>query len=366
MIQLISFAISVIILFFGHVLAWFILSNWFFANFLSSLISALVLTIFFVSILLASYFIHKHDSLVTRLYYLLAGAWTGILINFLLSFVLVFIFKLLFPAWFLGNLLLPISVIVLTSILSTYGFHNAFALKIKEYEVKIKDLSSYWHNKEIVHISDIHIGPIYRKKFFSKIIKEVNKLEPEAVFITGDLFDGMESDFSWLNHPFTNFKIKKGIYYSFGNHDLYLGFNRVKQLLADSPVIILDNKMMVVEGLQLIGINYSFNKDFDLYKAILNQVGYDKRKPSILLYHEPKNISLAVRAGIDLQLSGHTHRGQIFPFNLITRLVYRGHNYGLFNESDFSLIINSGLGTWGPPMRTIGQGEIVKIKLLPL
>jgi predicted MPP superfamily phosphohydrolase len=218
----------------------------------------------------------------------------------------------------------------------------------------------------VVQISDVHLGAVYRENFLSRSLNRINKLEPEAVFITGDLFDGMESDFSWIHAPFANLKTKKGIYYSFGNHDLYLGFNRVKDLLGNGQINILDNKLVLVDGLQIIGINYSFNQDFDLYEKILEQSGYDEAKPSILLFHEPKNTQLAAKAGIDLQLSGHTHDGQLFPFNFIAKLAYKGYGYGLFVKNGLSLIVNGGLGTWGPPMRTASRSEIVKITLLPL
>jgi predicted MPP superfamily phosphohydrolase len=247
--------------------------------------------------------------------------------------------------------------------LSFFGLYKAWQPKVVNYEVAIKDLPAAWENKVVVQISDVHLGPVYRERFFGRLLKKVQALNPEAVFITGDLFDGMESDFTWLNHPFTKMNIPRGIYYSFGNHDLYLGFNRAIQLLKDNPVIILDNKMVVQDGLQIIGINYSFNKDFDLESAILDQVGYDKNKPSILLFHEPKNIALAKKAEIDLQLSGHTHNGQLFPFNYLAKLSYKGYGHGLFNEGDFSLIVNRGAGTWGPPMRTSGQSEISRIIL---
>lgn len=154
----------------------------------------------------------------------------------------------------------------------------------------------------------------------------------------------------------------RGVYYSFGNHDLYLGFDRAKELLKE-PVQVLDNRLVTVDGLQIIGLSYSFNKDFDLEKEILEQVGYNQSQPSILLFHEPKNILLAKNAKIDLQLSGHTHRGQLFPINWIVRGIYQGYGYGLFQEGDFSLIVTNGVGTWGPPLRTSGRGEIVKIIL---
>jgi predicted MPP superfamily phosphohydrolase len=363
MMQLIIFAISAIVLFLGHFFAWFIVISWVSDSPIFIIISVSIILFLFFSILLASFLIHKHDNLFTRLYYLFASVWTGLIVNFLISFSILYTIKYFFALVFSNSLLFPGLVVLFTNVLSIYGLYNAFHPRIKEYEVKIKDLSPYWQNKYIVQISDVHLGPIYREKNFSRAIDKINKLQPEAVFITGDLFDGMESDFSWLHLSFSKMKTKQGIYYSFGNHDLYLGFDRVTKLLAKSPVIILDNKMKTVEGLQLIGINYSFNKNFDLYKAILDQVGYDEKLPSLLLYHEPKNIRLAEKAGIDLQLSGHTHRGQMFPFSLIAKLVYKGYNHGLFKIGDFNLLVNSGLGTWGPPMRTTAQAEIVKIKL---
>ena len=197
-------------------------------------------------------------------------------------------------------------------------------------------------------------------------INKINSLEPAAVFITGDLFDGMKSDFSWLTPDFIKFKTSKGVFYSYGNHDLYLGFNRINDLLKDHNINILDNKLKVVDGLQIIGINYSFNHDFNLHQEILNQSGYNEAKASLLLFHEPKNIDLAVKAGIDLQLSGHTHRGHLFPLGLIVNLFYKGYGYGLFQVGSFSLVVNNGLGTWGPPMRTSGNSEIVKVILKPL
>lgn len=121
--------------------------------------------------------------------------------------------------------------------------------------------------------------------------------------------------------------------------------------------------METVDGLQIIGIDYSFNTDFDLEKAILKQVNYDQGKPSILLFHVPKNTDLAKAAGIDLQLSGHTHDGQLWPFNYVAKWAFRGYNYGLFTTGDFSLIVNGGAGSWGPPMRTAARSEIVKITL---
>lgn len=369
MMQLIFFAVSALVLLLGHFLAWLAIVKFFNVNSVEGKILVASIIIFiFISILLSSFLIHKWDNLFTRWYYIISAFWIGVLVNFGLMLAVASIWKFIGP-----NLGLTFNssqnqlfLIIGTIILSAFGLFNAFVPKITDYEVKIKDLPTAWHNKEIIQISDVHLGPVYRKRFFSRVITKINKLQPEAVFITGDLFDGMEADFTWMNHPFSKLETKKGIYYVFGNHDLYLGFNYVHELLKDSPVVILDNKMITKDGLQLIGMNYSFNQDFDLSEAILDNLGYSEKLPSILLYHEPKHVDLAMKAGIDLQLSGHTHRGQLFPFNWLANIVYKGYGYGLFEKKDFSLVTNSGIGTWGPPMRTSSRSEIVRIILKPL
>jgi len=366
MMQLIFFAVSILAVFLGHAVFWLAVTKllhiaaWQHHFILISLISFL-----FVSTIIASYLIHKWDNPFTRWYYMIAGFWIGLLVNFGLMAILILFFRL-FGVVF--DFTVPAGIMKFiffggASLVSLYGLYNAWNPQVIEYEVAIKDLPDYWNNKVVVQVSDVHLGPVYRKRFFSRLIARVDNLKPEAVFITGDLFDGMEADFSWMNHPFSKLQTPSGIYYSFGNHDLYLGFNRVISLLKENPVRILDNKMETVNGLQIIGLNYSFNSDFDLEAAILKQVNYDQRKPSILLFHAPKNVPLAKSAGIDLQLSGHTHDGQLFPFNLIAKLAHHGYGYGLFQEGDFSIIINGGAGTWGPPIRTSSRSEIVKIIL---
>jgi len=365
MMQIIFFSVSFLVVLLGHVFFWYVLVKLFEVTGSGRIVTALIILFLFLGVIIASYLIHKWDNFFTRYYYIFAGLWIGLLVNSGIMTALILVIKL--AGWGFGFSLpvLYFKIIFLagTLLLSIFGAFQAGNPKVTAYTVYIKNLPAEWDNKTVVQISDVHLGPVYRGKFFYRLIDKVNTLNPEAVFITGDLFDGMEANFSWLNHPFTRLNVPQGIYYSFGNHDLYLGFDRALGLLKENPVTILDNKMVTVNGLQIIGINYSFNKDFDLEEAILKQVNYTRAKPSILLFHEPKNLALAKAAEIDLQLSGHTHQGQLWPFNLVSRWMYKGYGYGLFEKDDFSLIINRGAGTWGPPMRTTGRSEIVKITL---
>lgn len=367
MMQLLFFALSSIFLLFGHVFLYFGLFKFFLPSSPGlKLLVILLLIFFFLGVLFSSYMIHVRDSLMTRYLYIIFSSWIGVLLNIILVAILLVVIKLILSAFSItiSPSLLSWLLLALTLAISLFGFYRAFSPRIVNYDISIKDLPEFWEGKKIVHISDVHIGPIYREKFLSKVFDKINTLAPEAVFISGDFFDGMEADFSWLERPLAKLKAPKGIYYGFGNHDLYLGFDQVIKLVADKNLIVLDNSLKIVEGLQIIGINYSFKRDFDLEKEILYQTGYDKNKASILVFHSPKNTYLARKAGIDLQLSGHTHDGQLFPFNFLAKIMHDGYGYGFFNDGqEFNLVVSSGVGTWGPPMRTAARSEIVQITL---
>jgi len=365
--QLVFFAASIIVLLGGHAILWLFLVKFLSLTAFNTRLALLAVLLFlFLSSILASYLIHRRDNLFTRWYYIITGFWIGWLLNFALALALIGLMKFSALAFHYTwpHLVLEIIFFGAATLFSLWGVYNATTPRVTEYTIPIKDLPEAWNNKSIVQISDVHLGPVYRQRFFSRLVDQIQDLDPIALFITGDLFDGMESDFSWFDHDLNRLSLEKGIYYSFGNHDLYLGFNRVVELLKDKPLQIMDNKMVVVDGLQIIGINYAFNNDFELDQEILKQVGYDKNKPSLLMFHDPNDIPLAKSAGINLQLSGHTHNGQLIPLNWLEKFYYHGYNYGFFSAGDFNVVISSGTGTWGPPMKTVGHSEIVRIKLI--
>ncbi|MDA3802664.1 MAG: metallophosphoesterase [Patescibacteria group bacterium] len=364
MTQLLIFASTSIVLLGGHILAYYLLQRLLIIN-EGNIILICVLSFLFLSILISSFLIHKLDNGFTRNYYYFSSIWVGILVNLGVMAAIVLLARPILSSFGLSLSLIQFRAVFLIGvvILSGFGLYRAYYPRIKSYEVYINDLPDSWDGKKVAHLSDVHLGPIYREKFLARIIKKTNSINPEAVFITGDLFDGMEANFSWLDDPLKNFKSEKGIYYGFGNHDLYLGFDRAKKILKDKNVIFLDDKLVEVDGLQIIGINYTFETDSNLEKDILRHENYRKDKPNILLFHTPKNIKLSKEVGIDLQLSGHTHDGQLFPFNFPAKWMHKGYGYGLFEEDDFSLIVNGGVGTWGPPMRTTARAEIIEITL---
>ena len=237
-------------------------------------------------------------------------------------------------------------------------------MQVKRIKVEIKNLPEAWRGKTIVQISDVHLGNIYKSDFLAEVVKKTNALHPEAVMITGDLFDGMDGNLDPLVAPLNDLKTEKGIYFVTGNHETYLGVKESLRVLAKTDVKVLSDEVVDLDGLKIIGISYpeSFVGDDEIVKLKLLQPKF-LGQPNILLYHAPVNILAAKDLGVNLQLSGHTHLGQQFPFNFVTKIIYKGYDYGLHTLGDFSIYTTSGVGTWGIPMRLGTQSEIVAIEL---
>jgi predicted MPP superfamily phosphohydrolase len=154
--------------------------------------------------------------------------------------------------------------------------------------------------------------------------------------------------------------LKAKTFFVTGNHESYLGIDNVEKVLSSTNVDFLEDRMAEYKGLQIIGMNFgeSFNG------PDLSKVKFDSSKPSVLLYHSPSGVEESSKAGISLQLSGHTHAGQIDPFNLILKLFYPAIS-GLHKFGNMYLYISPGTGTWGPPIRVGSLNEITVLNLIP-
>ncbi len=361
----IFFIITVICFLGGHALvflAWRYHLNF---NFQANLYLFFLILLFFILSTTAIPLIRFRDNAWTRLGYLLAALWGGVMLNSLLLFIFFWLVTnvLTIFNFYLNADLVSILFFILQGPLLLVEFLLAYFLRVRKITVKIKNLPASWEGKTIAHISDVHLGPIWRQQFFKKLLKKVHSLQADAICITGDLFDGVEIDFSWLNHLPNKFTAPLGVYYSFGNHDEDLGSDKVRELLAGGGIQLLENKLIEVEGLQIIGLVCGFARPLDVRETLLNKLGYDSHKPSILLFHEPRDLPAVQAAGISLQLSGHTHAGQMFPFNFANKALYNGHDFGVFNKQGLTLSVTSGAGTWGPPLRLGPPSEIVLVTL---
>jgi predicted MPP superfamily phosphohydrolase len=248
----------------------------------------------------------------------------------------------------------------LAILFTIYGAIEARNPKLKFLEVPIKNLPGEWEGKTAVQISDLHAGAINDVKYVEKIADMIKSVNPDIIFITGDFFDGTCPHPGSFIPPLNELNPPAGIYFVTGNHETYEGLDKVVAVLQKSKVKMLRDENINIKGLNIIGIEYpsqGMSKDI---RPVLKLA--EKNTANILLYHQPTSIKQAREAGINLQLAGHVHKGQIWPINFITRLIYGKYHYGYFNEGDYSIYTSSGAGSWGPPIRTSGDNEIVVLK----
>lgn len=343
------------------IIRFFVITNAFLKSALFILISFLSIS-FILSMILARW----QENILTRTFYFLSGFWLGLLTNLIIAgavmWLIVWISRL--AGFNVNTVVLGVVFFVAALGVSAYGAWNSFNPRIKNITVNIPDLPEQWKNKKIVQLSDVHLGIIYQENFMKSVVKEVNKISPEMVVVTGDLFDGTDGDLNSLISPLNDIKAEKGVFFITGNHETYLGVEKVFGVLQKTKINILRDQVVDVGGLRLVGIDYpEMGKPQDL-AAKLDSLKKDfYGKPNVLLYHSPANIDLFMRSGVNLQLSGHTHEGQIFPFGYITKLIYGSYDYGLHRIGDYTIYTTTGVGTWGPPMRIGNTPEIVVITL---
>lgn len=308
---------------------------------------------FIVASIVGSYFYNWG----TRVYYTLSAVWIGF-------FVYLFFASALYGIVVgITGVLLPqvgVALIGLAVAVSIYGVLHARKIYIQEVEVALQNLPAQWKGRKAVWVSDLHLGQLHGPSFAKRVVDMINALPHDIVFIGGDLYDGTGApDIEELALPLGKCKAPLGVYYITGNHEEYGDSERFLKAIRAAGIRTLIDEMVAIDGLQLIGVDYRNASNTDAFEKILAGFSIDSGKPSILLKHEPKDLAVAEKAGISLQISGHTHRGQQWPFEYIARFVYKGYAYGLKRFKNMQVYVSSGTGTWGPPLRVRTNCEIV-------
>lgn len=356
--------IFLLISFIGHYFIYFSLTRYFDLSGNDNIWLGGVLFILSLSFLGTTVFAHYYDNKRTRYSYFLASLWLWFGLYLVFFFAVIWVFALI-----IGNLdiFIPmnffgIMAIGASSIISLYGFYHATHIHITRIRVPIQNLPHEWEGKKVIHISDIHLGHILRARFLKRIVRKINQEDGEIVCITGDLFDGMDGSLEHLIDPLDQIEAPKGILYVDWNHEAYLGIERALKIVSKTKTKILHDEIYTLDGLDFIWIDYTGEKR-KLSEVIMSIPWYSRNKPTILLYHVPEQIDEIVKTGVDLELCGHTHRGQLWPSCYISRLLFRGRDYGLHTIGNYSLNVSSGVWTWWPPMRVGSKAEIVVIEL---
>jgi hypothetical protein len=252
-----------------------------------------------------------------------------------------------------------LSLAVLTGV---YGMVNARWIRVREVTVKLAGLPASWRGRRAVLMSDLHLGNVIGRSFCLRIVEMVRRLNPDIVFIAGDLFDGSKADPNELAASLFTLSPPFGVYLSTGNHEEFGGLAHYIEFLSRGGIRVLNNERVIVDGLHIAGVPYGDSTYPVRLRTFLEGLHLNAEEASILLNHVPNRLPIVEQAWVSLQLSGHTHGGQIFPFSWITHRAFGKFTYGLQRFGALQVYTSSGAGTWGPPMRVGTHPEIVLLR----
>ena len=264
-----------------------------------------------------------------------------------------------------------LAVLVATPLITVIGFLMARRVaRVVDIEVPVEKLASSLDGFTIAQISDVHVGPTIKREFVERIVDRVNGLAPDMVAITGDLVDGSVRQLAQHTAPLANLKSRHGTYVVTGNHEYYSGapawIGELERLgahvlLNEHVVLDHDGAPITVAGVtDYSAHHFDPSQKSDPRGAL---AGAPPGAVKLLLAHQPRSAPAAAAAGYDLQLSGHTHGGQFWPWNLFVRFS-QPFTAGLHRLGRMWIYISRGTGYWGPPMRFGIPSEITRIRLI--
>ena len=305
--------------------------------------------------------------------------WFAFLAYFLISLLLIDIVRL-FDGWFhflpstitnnyeYAKKITAIVVIALVGLIVFLGNLNKRNIEIRTLEITIPKGDSNLNELNIVMASDIHLSPIDGEQLLTKVVDKINSLNPDIILFAGDIVDDKAKvlEERGIGESFRRLKSKYGVYSINGNHEFINGVEScVRYAQIYGIKFLRDSYELIDSSFYLIGREDSSMPQFTgkqrkTLEEIVKEISTNH--PKILLDHTPFKLEQALQNGMDLQLSGHTHHGQIWPANLITKMIYEV-SWGYKKKGNTHYYVSSGAGTWGPPVRTGSSSEIVNIKV---
>ncbi|HEY4788003.1 MAG TPA: metallophosphoesterase [Bacteroidales bacterium] len=342
--------------------------------------SAIVISVFFASSYFLSRVLEKTNfQSLHQITYWVGAVWMAALLYFFLIVLFIDFVRLVNIGFhFLPNknsdnylIIKHISLglaIILVVVMLVYGKWNAAHPKLTRLDLSVSKYAGAIKELNIVMVSDIHLGSLFGKEKVQNMVNKVNQLKPDVIILAGDILDEAQNPILRENigAPLKLLNASLGVFAVTGNHEYIGGINRAVRYIESLNIKLLrDTTLFINNSFYLAGRE---DKDISRFthnnRKSLEEIlkGTDHHYPLILIDHQPFNLNQAVENDVDLQLSGHTHNGQFWPFNLITKRVYEV-SYGYKLKGNTHVYVSSGYGTWGPPFRIGSVPEFVQIKL---
>ena len=342
----------------------------------AQIVGALVLVASFVSVPLGFFARNiesrKWGDILSAVCLFLVGFFSSLFVFTLLRDVAL-LFALL---WMPIGRILPITatlVVSLATLATLVGLLNARRrARVVNVEVPVANLPKSLHGFTIAQISDVHVGPTIKRRYVDAIVDAVNSLKADVIAVTGDLVDGSVKDLASHTAPFARLSARHGAFFVTGNHEYYSGepawtaeFQRLgmRVLMNEHVVLTHEGSQVVLAGVaDYSAHHFDPRQRSDPERAMRDAPASAGAR--ILLAHQPRSAPAAAAAGFDLQLSGHTHGGQFWPWTLFVRL-QQPFTAGLHRLNDLWVYISRGTGYWGPPKRLGAPSEITRLRLVP-
>jgi predicted MPP superfamily phosphohydrolase len=260
------------------------------------------------------------------------------------------------------------SVFAIVAVTVLAGYLNARSPRVKTLDLTIPKNSHGLKSLNIAVASDIHLGTLVCKARLEEIVRDINALNPDVVLLPGDVVDEDLGPVirQNLGETLRSIQSKYGVYAITGNHEYIGGVEAACRYLTEHGIVMLrDSSIEIAGSFTLVGREDRSLRQFEgKRRKPLEEImaAVDKSLPIILMDHQPFQLDEAVKNGVDLQLSGHTHHGQLWPFNFITEKVYE-LSWGYMKKGNTHFYVSCGVGTWGPPVRTGNTPEIMNVRL---
>ncbi|WP_151733994.1 metallophosphoesterase ['Paenibacillus yunnanensis' Narsing Rao et al. 2020] len=263
-----------------------------------------------------------------------------------------------------------ITDLLLLAFFLLWGSRNAWSTVVRKHPLRIAKETGSSQPITVAVASDLHLGNIVGNRHLRRMVAEINRMEPDLILLAGDVLDDSIEPFlrNSMKEQLKQLKARHGVYAVLGNHEYYGGSIAEYSRVMDSIGIkVLQDEVVEAGGMYIVGRKDKTAESLEggrLSVAALLE-GINHSRPVIMMDHQPTEFAAAAEAGVDVLLSGHTHRGQIAPNHFITRRLFE-LDWGYLLKDKLHVVVSSGYGTWGPPIRLASRSELIKLELLPV
>ena len=261
------------------------------------------------------------------------------------------------------------TVLVLLILFLVWGSRNAWSSVVRTHSLQINKSTGHSLPLTIAVASDLHLGNIVGNRHLKRLVKRINEMQPDLILLAGDVLDDSIEPFirNRMDETLRQLKARHGIYAVLGNHEYYGGsIQQYTDVMDSIGIRVLQDEIVEVAGTYIVGRKDKTAESIQAAGRVSVPElleGIDHSKPVIMMDHQPTGFDIAAKAGVDVLLSGHTHRGQIAPNHWITKRLFE-LDWGYLRKEKLHVVVSAGFGTWGPPIRLASRSEILKLEIM--